>query len=65
MGGACSALGTTLMGVAVVPSLTSMQAAEQLQWLVITGFVIQALGGFFTGLFAQQAAPASSKSIDQ
>jgi len=52
LGGSLSALGTTLMGAGVVPSLTSMTAAENLKWLVITGFVVQALGGFFSSLFA-------------
>ena len=52
LGGSLSALGTTLMGVSIVPSLTSMTAAENLKWLVITGFIIQAVGGFFANLFS-------------
>ncbi len=52
LGGALQSLGTTLMGISIVPSLTSMDSAEKLKYFVMAGFIIQAIGGFFQGLFA-------------
>jgi len=52
LGGACSALGTFLMGIGIVPSLTNVAAAEELKWLVISGFVLQGIGNFFAHLFS-------------
>jgi len=52
LGGSLELLGTTLTGVGVVPSLTSMAAAEKYHWLIIAGFILKALGGFFGHLFS-------------
>lgn len=52
LGGAFQSLGTGLMGAGIVPSLTSMTAAEELKWVVIAGFVLNAVGGFFAHLFS-------------
>jgi len=56
LGGSFQAMGTILMGVGLVPGLTSMEAAEQLRWLVVTGLICQALGAFFANLFAADSA---------
>ena len=63
LGGSLNALGTTLVGVGVVPSLTSMASAEDLKWVVITGFVLQGLGQFFGSLFAADTSQVK-KMID-
>ncbi len=63
LGGSLNALGTTLVGVGVVPSLTSMASAEDLKWVVITGFILQGLGQFFGSLFAADTSQVK-KMID-
>lgn len=60
MGGSIQSLGTTFMGVGIVPSLTSIDAAEQLKWLVIMGFVLKAVGEQVTAL-----SSADSKTVDE
>ena len=43
------------MGVGIVPSLTSIESAENLKWLVIVGFVLKAIGEQITALFSADA----------
>jgi hypothetical protein len=50
----------TLQGAGIVPSLTNMHAAEELKYLVISGFVIMAVGEMLSGIFA-----ADHKTVSQ
>ena len=54
LGGALSALGTSLVGVGVVPQLSGMPS-QTLTRVALAGFVFQALGQFFGHLFAADA----------
>ena len=63
IGGAFSVLGTTLIGVGIVPQL----AGTPNQWLTycaVAGFVCSALGKFLTALFAADATQLA-KLTDQ
>lgn len=60
IGGSLHALGTAICGIGVVPGLTDVTYAEKFKWVVIAGFIIQALGVFFTGLFAMDKSAAST-----
>ena len=51
IGGALSALGTTLMGVGLVPQVAN-GPSPLLMWVSISGFIVSALGTFFSHLFA-------------
>lgn len=53
--GALENIGTGLIGLSVVPSLTSMAAAEELKWVTVAGFILQIVG---KQLFAASAADA-------
>lgn len=55
IGGAIQSAGTTLMGVGIVPSLTSVTAAEELKWVVISGFVLKVFGELITSFSAADA----------
>lgn len=55
--GAIENIGTGLIGMSVVPSLTSMAAAEDLKWVTISGFILQIVG---KQLFSAAAADAST-----
>jgi hypothetical protein len=56
LGGALGALGTTLVGVGVVPQLNGGTPSKFLTYVSVAGFVISAFGKFFTALFAADAA---------
>ena len=51
LGGALSTLGTTLMGIGIVPQLSGAPS-ELLSILAIIGFVLNGVGGFFSKLWA-------------
>lgn len=55
LGSTVQSIGTSLIGLGVVPSLTSMTAAEDLKWVIITGYILQIVGTQMTGLFAADA----------
>lgn len=57
LGGALHTIGTTLMGIGLVPGSTDIHAAEQLKWVVTTGFILNAIGGGAGLLFAQDSTP--------
>lgn len=59
LGGALGALGSTLVGVGVVPQLAGTPS-KLLTWTAVIGFACSAAGKFFTALFA-----ADAKSVDQ
>lgn len=61
IGGSIQTLGTTLMGAGVVPSLVSYEAASHLQWLVISGFVLKAIGEMVTAIFSADAKVVNGK----
>lgn len=61
LGGALGALGTTLIGVGVVPQLGGTPS-KFLTYMAVSGFIISALGKFFTALFAADAATVASTS---
>jgi hypothetical protein len=50
LGGALSALGTTLMGVGTVTALNGTNT-KWIQGMMIGGFILSAFGKFFTALF--------------
>lgn len=54
IGGALSALGTTLVGVGVVPQLAGTPS-KFLTYCAIAGFFCSALGKFFSALFSADA----------
>jgi CheY-like chemotaxis protein len=58
--GAIENIGSGLIGLSVVPSLTSMAAAEELKWVTIVGFILQIVG---KQLFA--AAAADAKTVNE
>ena len=51
IGGAFVALGTTLMGIGVVPQLSG-EPNKTLSAIALVGFVVSAIGQFFAHLFA-------------
>ena len=53
------------MGAGIVPSLTSMDAAENLKWLVISGFVLKAIGEQITSLFSADAKVVTDNLNEQ
>jgi hypothetical protein len=54
IGGAFSALGTSLIGIGVVPQLAGTPN-KLLTWIAMGGFVCQAIGQFLGHLFAADA----------
>lgn len=54
LGGALSALGKTLIAVGVLPQLAGVPT-KALTWIALGGFITDAVGGFFTALFAADA----------
>ena len=58
-GGALSVLGKSLIGVGVLPQLAGTPN-RTLLWIALTGFIIEAIGGFFTALFAADAKQLQS-----
>lgn len=61
IGGAFSALGTTLIGVGIVPQLAGTPN-KALLYLAIAGFACQAIGQFLAHLFAADAKVVSDLS---
>ena len=57
IGGALSALGTSLAGCATVGALTMPEYKTIALWLIVSGALLSALGKFFGLLFAADAAP--------
>jgi ActR/RegA family two-component response regulator len=55
IGATISNIGTGIIGLGVVPSLTSMAAAEDLKWLIIAGYVIQIIGNQIAGMNSADA----------
>jgi hypothetical protein len=55
IGGAFSALGTTLIGVGVVPQLGSAPS-KLLTYVAVAGFICTAIGQFLGHLFSADAA---------
>lgn len=51
IGGALSALGTTLMGIGLVPQVAE-GPSEVLTYVALSGFVLNAVGTFLVHLFA-------------
>jgi hypothetical protein len=51
LGGALGALGKALMGVGIVPQLAGTPS-KFLLYVAVAGFLLDALGSFFTALFA-------------
>lgn len=63
LGGALGALGSTLVGVGVVPQLAGTPS-KVLTVIATVGFIISAMGKFFTALFAADAATVSNRVND-
>lgn len=61
MGGALGALGSTLVGVGVVPQLGGTPN-KTLTVIATVGFIISAAGKFFTALFAADAKAVADLS---
>ena len=57
LGGALSALGTSLAGCATVGALTMPEYKTIALWLIVGGALLSALGKFFGMLFAADAVP--------
>ena len=55
--GAIENIGTSLVGLSVVPSMTNMTTAEELKWVTIVGFILQIVG---KQLFAASAADSAT-----
>ncbi len=55
IGGAVSALGSTLLGIGIVPQLAGTPS-KALLYVAIAGFIVQAIGQFLGHLFAADAA---------
>lgn len=53
IGGSLQAAGTAMMGISLVPGSTSMNAAEDLKWVLIVGTILSAVGGQLLGLAAR------------
>lgn len=51
VGGALQALGTSLMGIGLIPQIAD-GPSEWLMYVSLAGFVLNAIGGFFAHLFA-------------
>lgn len=63
LGGALGALGSTLVGVGVVPQLSGTPN-KTLTVIATIGFVISASGKFFTALFAADAKASAQAVAD-
>lgn len=61
IGGALSALGTTLMGVGMIPQLAGTPS-KFLTYCAVTGFILTALGQFFGSLFSADSATVKKLS---
>lgn len=61
IGGALGTLGTSLVGIGVVPQLGGTPS-KFLTYTAITGFLLSCFGKFFTALFAADAATLTSLS---
>ncbi len=55
IGGAFSALGTSLIGIGVVPQLAG-SPSKMLLYVAVAGFFCQGIGSFFGHLFAADAS---------
>jgi hypothetical protein len=62
LGGALSALGTALMGVGIIPQLSS-EPNRTLTSIALAGFICSALGQFFGHLFAADTTQVQ-KALD-
>lgn len=58
LGGACSAAGTTLMGIGVITQLSGT-SSKLIQGITLVGFLLTAAGQFFGHLFAADAKTVS------
>lgn len=63
LGGALGVLGTTLIGVGVVPQLAGTQS-KLLTYTATAGFFISAAGKFFHALFAADAAEVAKATTN-
>lgn len=54
LGGAISVLGTSLIGIGIVPQLAGAPS-KVLLWVTVVGFILSAVGKFVTALFAADA----------
>ena len=66
LGGAVSVLGTSLIGVGVVPQLAGT-SSKALTYMAVAGFVLSAVGKSLTALFAADAAQLKNvaAAVDQ
>ena len=62
LGGAVSVLGTSLIGVGVVPQLAGVPS-EFLTYTAIAGFLLSALGKGLTALFAADASTVKDLGV--
>jgi|ERR1051325_12055771 hypothetical protein len=65
LGGALTVFGKALVGVGVLPQLAGAPS-KLLLFIALTGFIIEAIGGFFASLFAAdaQALKQLSQRVD-
>ena len=56
LGGAVSVLGTSLIGVGVLGNISSGAHSSVLWYVALAGFILSAVGKFFTALFAADAS---------
>ena len=54
LGGAISLLGTSLLGVGILPQIGGANNPV-LWWIALVGFILKAIGEFLTALFAADA----------
>ena len=56
LGGAISVLGTSLIGMGIIPQLGEAAPNAVLKWVVVTGFILSAIGKAITALFSADAS---------
>lgn len=65
LGGSIQTIGTGMFGYAVQQGMTDMSKAEQLNWMVITGFILNLVGQQVTALFSADAKVVSNNLNEQ
>lgn len=63
LGGAVSVLGTSLIGIGLVPQVAGAPS-KFLTWLAVAGFVLSAFGKAITALFAADASSVKNVAAE-
>lgn len=65
LGGSIQTIGTGLFGFSVQQGMTDMAKAEQFEWMLITGFILNLVGQQVTALFSADAQVVTENLREQ